>query len=206
MRRALAILLVTAALAGCNAQPSAEPTVLDQEAELVNSTADLKQWDRVFGVPVETVAALNQFGFRLADYGKAGDGAATRGEPITLSQSDRPAPNQGTVEVTGASAAEVDRIVFTLALTDAEYADTAKGRFAKVIGDFLFQFDLEPGDSLAAIAAEGDAETRIAGTPVLIDTAEGEDGVRRITVTFTRPDAKAPDNQPDQGQADGNRA
>ncbi|MCH4891802.1 hypothetical protein GO308_01600 [Sphingomonas sp. SFZ2018-12] len=205
MRPALAILLVATVLGGCNSQP-AEPTVREQEAELVNSTADLKQWDRVFGVPSDTVAALNQFGFRLADYGQAGEGAATRGEPIILSQSDRPAPNEGTVEVSGATTARIDRIDFTLALTDPDYADTAKGRFAKVIGDFLFQFDLEPGDALAAVAGEADAETRIAGTPVRIDTTEGEDGVRRITVTFTRPDAKAPDNQPDQGQADGNRA
>ncbi|PKP93048.1 MAG: hypothetical protein CVT77_06910 [Alphaproteobacteria bacterium HGW-Alphaproteobacteria-16] len=192
MRSALPLLIAaTALLAGCNAQPAAEPSVAEQEAAMRNAAADLQSWDRVFGFPSETVAKLNQYGYRLTGYQAAKTGFDAPGEAITLSQSDAKAPNRGTVSVTGATADAIDRIVFALPITDDANAETAKKRLTDIIRAFLFQYKIEDDGALDAIAAEQDADGMIGDTPVAIAVDKGE-GPRRITVTFSRPSATAP--------------
>ncbi len=188
MRAAFFLFPAIAMLAGCNTQPAA-PTIAEQEATLRNETADLKGWDRVFNAPAETIARLNQFGYRLGAYEKAATGFAATGTEITLSQSDARNPNRGTVDVTGASAAAIDSIVFSLPITDDGGAATAKKRQTDIVRTFLFHFDLKDEGALDAIASEKDADGMIDGTPVAV--AVTSETPRRITVTFTRPTTPA---------------
>ncbi|MEG3180783.1 hypothetical protein [Sphingomonas sp. LT1P40] len=184
MRAAFLLLPAIAMLAGCNAQPAA-PTIAEQEAALRNEAADLKGWDRVFGVPSETMAKLNQFGFRLGAYEKAATGFAAKGAAITLSQSDAKNPNRGTVDVTGMDPAAIDRIVFTLPVTDEANADTAKKRLADIVSAFLFQYGIKGAGALDALAKEQAADGMIDAAPFAI--AVTGDTPRRITVTLQRP-------------------
>lgn len=191
MRAALLILPALAVLAGCNAAPAPEPTLAEKEAAERNAAAELKGWDRAFGFPTETIGRLNQFGYRLGAYEAVPGGFAAKGTEITLSQSDAKSPNKGSVEVAGATAAAIDRIVFTLALTDDANADTAKKRLTDVVRGFLFQYGIDDEGALDAIAAEQDADGMIGTTPVSIAVEKG-DAARRLTIAFRRPSATAP--------------
>ncbi len=188
MRAAFLLFPAIAMLAGCNAQPAA-PTIAEQEAALRNEAADLKGWDRVFNAPSETIARLNQFGYRLGTYQKAAIGFAAKGTEITLSQSDAKSPNRGTVDVTGAKAAAIDSIVFSLPITDDGDAATAKKRLTDIVRTFLFHFGLKDEGALDAIAKEQSTDGLIDGTPVAV--AVLSETPRRITVTITRPTAPA---------------
>lgn len=199
MRRALFLLPAIAMLAGCNAQPAA-PTVAEQEAVLRNETADLTGWNRVFGAPAETIAKLNQFGFRLGTYGKTATGFAAKGEPITLSQSDAKNPNRGTLDVTGPAADAIDRIVFSLPITDNANAGTAKKRLTDIVRGFLFQYAIKDDGALDAIAKEqasGDTNAPIA-IAVIRETP------RRITVTLQNVTLQRPPVSDEPAPAVGN--
>lgn len=200
MRAALALFAVVL-LAACGERG---PTVLENEAKEAATAATMKGWDRAFGVPRETIGRVNQFGFRAGPYAADGPTFLSKGGPITLSQSDAKAPNTGTFEAAGAGGDHIDRLVFTLSITDAANADTAKKRFVDVLRGFLSQYDLKDEGSFDAVLNEQDADGSIAGAPasIAIDKA-GEN--RSITVTFNRPTGTTP-AFPDQGQADGNRA
>jgi hypothetical protein len=192
MRFALALPLAAAALvAGCNSEP-AGPTVREQEEERARTAATLRGFDRAFGVPAETIAFANQFGFRAGDYAADGDSYLSRGNPIMLSWSGAERPNTGNFEAAGTSADRLERIAFTLSLTDAANAETARERFTTVIRDFLGRYQIDDEGALDAIAAERDADGMVAGTPMSIATASGEGDARTITVTFTRPAASTP--------------
>lgn len=192
MRAALALSLFASALvAGCNSQP-AEPTVREQEEERARTAATLRGFDRAFGVPAETVSFANQFGFRASPYAADGDSYLARGNPVMLSWSGAERPNMGNFEAAGTTADRLDRIVFTLSLTDLANADTAKERFTTVIRDFLAKYQIDDQNALDAITSEQDADGMIAGTPMSVATASGEGDARTITVTFTRPAASTP--------------
>lgn len=188
--RAAPLLLAAIVLAGCNSQP-AEPTLAENEAMQRNAAAALKGWDRVFGFPAETVGRLNQFGFRLGAYEAANGGHAAKGSRVTLSQSDATSPNTGTVELTGANAEAVDRVVFTLALTDPENAATARKRFVDIVRGFLFNYDLNDGGALDPVVAGKPGPTPAADAPIAV-TTDQVDGASRVLVTLRRSDAPAP--------------
>jgi hypothetical protein len=181
------------------------PSTLDNEAREAQIAATLKGWDRVFGAPAETIGRVNQFGYRASAYAADGATFLSKGNAITLSQSDAKAPNTGGFEAAGAGADHIDRLVFTLSITDAANADTAKQRFVEVLKGFMSQYGLADDDALQAIARETDGDLRVAGVPASISVTNGADDTRAITVTFTRPTGTTP-VFPDQGQADGNRA
>ncbi|UZK68222.1 hypothetical protein OKW76_09055 [Sphingomonas sp. S1-29] len=199
------VLLCAAVLAGCNSQPP-EPTVLENEAQIAATAATMRGWDRVFNVPTETIGRANQFGFRAPAYAADGPTFLSEGAPITLSQSDADKPNTGTFEAAGTTAQAIERVAFTLRITDPANADTAKQRFTDMIKAFLSQYDLQDDEALAAIASETASDATVAGQPSSIAVAKGDGDTRTITVTFTRPATITPDIQPAQGQADGNRA
>lgn len=192
MRAPLSLSLAAAVLlAGCNSEP-AGPTIREQEEERTRTAATLQGFDRAFGVPAETIGFANQFGFRAGEYAADGDSYLARGNPIMLSWSGAERPNTGNFEVAGATADRLERIVFTLSLTDAANADTAKERFTTVIRDFLSKYQIDDEGALDAIASEQDADGIVAGTPMSIANASGEGDVRTITVTFTRPAVSTP--------------
>ncbi|WP_343752351.1 hypothetical protein [Sphingomonas japonica] len=173
--------------------------MIENEADRAAAVADLKGWDRLFGVPEEAVGHANQFGFRAGDYAQDGSSWLTTGSPVTVSQSDATMPNTATFEGAGISANALDRIVFTLAITDPANADTAKTRFADIVRQFLSQYAIKDGGALDAIAAEESADGVIDAVPVSIAVAPGDGENRTITVTFTRPAASTPGNPQAQG-------
>ncbi|TKD51174.1 hypothetical protein [Sphingomonas baiyangensis] len=198
--RAALLLGVALALAGCERTPP-EPTVLENEAAQAATAATMRGWDRAFNMPAEAVAFANQFGFRAPTYAADGDGSfLSQGNPITLSQSDAENPNTGAFEVAGSRADVAERFVFTLAITDPANAATAKQRFADVITGFLSQYEIEDDGALGAVTNEQDADGMLAGTPMSVAVAPGDDDSRTITVTFSRPATTTPDIQPAQGQ------
>jgi hypothetical protein len=201
MRAALASLALVL-LAACG---ESGPTVLENEAREAQTAETLKGWDRVFGAPAETIGHVNQFGYRAGAYAADGATFLSKGNPITLSQSDAKAPNTGGFEAAGAGASHIDRLVFTLSITDAANADTAKRRFADVLKGFLSQYGLADDEALRAISSETDGDLRVAGIPASIAVTKGAGDTRTLIVTFTRPTGTTP-VFPDQGQADGNRA
>ncbi len=196
MRLAFALPLACLALAACG---SPEPTVLENEAERAAAVADLTGWDRLFGVPEEAIAFANQFGFAAKPYAADGGTFLSTGTPITLSQSDAAQPNTGSFEAAGANARTLDRVVFTLAITDPANADTAEARFTDILRQFLSQYQLDDDGALDAIAAEENADGMIDAAPVSIAVAKADSGARTTTVTFTRPAASTPGNQQAQG-------
>ncbi|WP_315761148.1 hypothetical protein [Sphingomonas sp. Y38-1Y] len=200
MRAALALLPVVL-LAACG---ESGPTVLENEARQAQTAATMQGWDRAFGAPKEAIGRANQFGFRAGDYAADGATFLSKGNPITLSQSAAKTPNTGTFEAAGADADHIDRLVFTLSITDPANADTAKQRFVDVLKGFMGQYALADDKALQPILDERASDDRIAGAPasIAVDKA-GEN--RTITVTFNRPTGTTP-VFPDQGQADGNRA
>lgn len=197
-------LLGLALLSACGGG-SEGPSVLENEAREAQTASTLQGWDRMFGAPEETISRANQFGFRAGAYAADGDTYLSKGSAITLSQSDAATPNKGEFEAAGATPQYIDRIAFTLRLTDAKNADVAKQRFVDVLRGFLFQYKLEDKDALDAVLREQSSQGPIAGAPGSIDVVKGDDGTRTITVTFTRTAGTTP-VFPDQGQADGNRA
>ncbi len=201
MRSALALSALVL-LAACG---QSGPTVLENEAKDAATAATMQGWDRAFGAPRETIGRVNQFGYRATDYAADGPTFLAKGGPITLSQSDAKAPNTGTFEAAGATADKIDRLVFTLSLTDAANAETAKKRFVEVLRGFLSQYGIDDEGGFDAITSEQSADGPIGGAPASIDVTKGADGRPIITVTFNRPTGTTP-VFPDQGQADGNRA
>jgi hypothetical protein len=201
--RAVLPLLAAALLAACGGESG--PSVLENEAREAQTAATLSGWDRLFATPRETVGRANQFGFHAGDYAADGQTFLSRGDAITMSQSDAKAPNKAGFEAAGAAADRIDRIVFTLTITDPANADTAKQRFVELLRGFLSQYQLEDDGTFDAIVSEQDADGPIAGAPASIAVAKGDGDNRTITVTFTRPTGTTP-VIPDQGQADGNRA
>ena len=201
MRAALALLALVL-LAACG---ESGPTVLENEAREAATAATMQGWDRAFGAPREVIGRVNQFGYRATDYAADGPTFLSKGGPITLSQSDAKSPNTGSFEAAGASAQRIDRLVFTLSLTDAANAETAKKRFVDVLRGFLSQYQIDDKGGLDPILKERSSGDRIAGAPASIDVQKGADGRPIITVTFNRPTGTTP-VFPDQGQADGNRA
>lgn len=195
-------LLGIAMLAACG---ESDPTVLENEADQAATAATMRGWDRVFGAPSEAIGRVNQFGFRATPYAADGATFLSKGGPITLSQSAADRPNSGSFEAAGAAATAIDRLVFTLSITDPANADTAKQRFVDVLRGFASQYAIEDEGAFDAILREQDADGSIAGTPASIAVTKGEAETRIITVTFTRPTGTTP-VFPDQGQADGNRA
>lgn len=189
--RAFLLLTATVALAGCNQQPAEQPTLAQNEAAAREAAADLKGADRMFGFPTETIGRLNQYGYRVGTYAEAGDGFAAKGVDITLSQSDAKTPNTGTVAITGPDAQAIDTIAFSLALTDAANADTAKKRLTDIIRAFLFQYGLKDDGALETIATEQATGGTIGTAPFAVEVAKG-DAARTLTVTFRRPSATAP--------------
>ena len=189
--RALPLLLATVALAGCNKQPAEQPTLAQNEAAARDAAADLKGADRMFGFPTETIGRLNQYGYRIGNYAAAGDGFAAKGAAITLSQSDAKSPNTGTVAITGPDAQAINTIAFSLALTDAANADTAKKRLTEIIRAFLFQYGLKDDGALETIATEQASGGTIGTARFAVEVAKG-DAARSLTVTFHRPSATAP--------------
>jgi hypothetical protein len=201
MVRAALLLLPAIALASCNSQPAA-PTPAQNETVADNEAVDKGGAERLFNAPADGIANLNQFGFRLRDYAAAANGYAAKGAPITLSQSDASAPNTATVDVTGSGAQTIDRIVFTLSLTDAANADTAKQRLSEIVTGFLFQYGIEDAGALANIVAERNAQGQIDGTPFTVAVAQGATGKtyapRRLTFTLQRPAASGTSDTPAQ--------
>ncbi|HTG38676.1 hypothetical protein [Sphingomonas sp.] len=196
-------LLGAALLSACGGESG--PTVLENEAREAQTAATMAGWDRAFSTPRETIGRVNQFGFHAGDYAADGDTFLTRGDPITMSQSDAKAPNKAMFEAAGPTANRFERMVFTLAITDPANADTAKQRFADMLRAFLSQYELEDEGAFDAVIDETDADGPVAGTPASIAVDQREGDQRTITVTFTRPTGTTP-VIPDQGQADGNRA
>jgi hypothetical protein len=217
--RALFPLTVLALLAGCGGGDTG-PTVLENEAHRAELASTLKDQDRMFGVPAETIARANQFGFHAGDYVKDGNGFSANGQPITLSQSDAKSPNKGRFKAAGATPDHIDYIAFSLDLTDPQHADTAKQRFVDLLRAFLSQYQLDDAGALDAMVKAKPSEDAVARgvphtvgaivhVPTLVTTSKAGDGNRTITVTFTRSAITTPtfpDQGPDQGQADGNRA
>jgi hypothetical protein len=185
MRHAL-LLVAALTLGAC--KPSA-PTVLQQEANAAEATKALKGWDRAFGVPDAAVGAANQFGFQAGAYTAADGGFGTSGKQILMSNSNAKTPNRASFAATGAHAGRIDKLAFTLALTDDGDTDTAKTRFSAVVRDFLSQFDIGNADALAkAIADESAMQGNMSGAVAGV-SVEPDGNARKITVTFTRPDA-----------------
>ena len=187
MRTAALLLLAATALAGCNAQPGASNAAAPENAA-VEKPGNLAP---AFAVPAETIAKLNQFGYRLGAYENGANGFTAGGEPVFLSQSDAKNPNRGTLEVTGKDAKAIDRIVFALTVTDEANAATAKKRLTDNVRAFLFQYGVKDDGALDAIAKEQDADGLIGNSPATVAVDKGK-SPRRITVTFQRPPATAP--------------
>ncbi|HEY0621436.1 hypothetical protein [Sphingomonas sp.] len=192
MRSAALLLFAATALAGCNAQPGGSNAAAPENAA-VEKAGDLRP---AFTFPPETIAKLNQFGYRLDNYRRQADESfAAKGAAITLSQSDATHPNSGTVEVTGKIAATIEHITFVLALTDDANSDTAKQRFTDIVNAFLFQYGVKDKVTLDAIAKavvnERDASGLIGNFPVAV-AVEKDKSPRRIAVTFQRLPVTAP--------------
>jgi hypothetical protein len=180
--RAALLLSCAALLAGCNGG-SAQPTVLTQEAATQKAAAELKGWDRLFGSPETTIAAVNQYGFRATPF----DGAST-GAPIFMSNSAAKAPNQASFAASGPGKDRIGTLSFTLGLSDAEHAATAKDRFATVIRDFLFSAKAPGAEEIGkAVRAETAAQGTLPGAAYAVAV----EPKHQITVTFTRPDTKS---------------
>lgn len=177
-----------------------------QPTERAEANKALTGSSRLFGVPGELVGHANQFGFRATPYAPDGGSFLSIGGPITLSQSDAAAPNTGRFEAAGTTVGQLDRVAFTLAITDPANADTAKQRFADVVRGVLFHYGIEDAAGVAAIVAEQAGDRSVAGIPASLAVTPGEGDTRTIIVTFTRPAASTPGNQQAQGQANGNRA
>lgn len=184
---ALLLLAATAALAGCNTQPDASNTAAPQDTA-VEKPGSLAS---AFTDPAGTAAKLNQFGYRLGEYKNGANGFSAGGEPVFLSRTDTANPNRGTAEITGTDAAAIDRIAFTVTLTDTVNADIAKKQLTDNIRGFLFQFGVKDDKALAAIPAEQASDTPIGGAPATI-AVDKAGTASRITATFQRPTATAP--------------
>lgn len=204
IRRAspLLALAFASALAGCGGGTA--PTVHDAEAERANAMADVTGWHRMFdGVP-ESLAAARQFGYRTGDYAAAADGTGFRAEsePVALTTMGGPESTSRFV-TTGPTDAQFATIAFTLDIpegpVDGELASAAKTRFTAVLRDYLSQFAIAAGDGFAPVAAEQDADTAIGDVPTQIQVTPLQGESRRITVTFTRPEAISPDHSQPQG-------
>jgi len=200
--RAAPALLVLGLLAACS--PSGQ-SVQKQEATRAAELDKLKGWDRAFE-PDAAVAAANQFGYHNAPYAaaKTGTGFASTGTSPMISGSAAASPSQTNFLASGAAADKIDRLAFTLSLTDPQTAEHAKKRFADIVDGFLFQFKLDAKkDVTAFLADEKPLDATYQGatfSAVAIPTPGGAKDTRRLTVTFTRTGANAPANSQTQGK------
>jgi hypothetical protein len=200
--RAAPALLTLGLLAACS--PSGQ-AVQKQETARAAELDKLKGWDRAFE-PDAAIAAANQFGYRNDAYAaaKAGPGFVSTGTSPMIAGSTAASPNQTNFVASGAAADKIDRMAFTLSITDPQTADHAKKRFTDIVNGFLFQFKLDAKKDVSAFLADEKpldatyqgATFSAAATP----TPGGAKDTRRLTVTFTRTGASAPVNSQTQGK------
>jgi hypothetical protein len=191
MTRVALLLPALALLAACGGQPTGE-AVQKEEADRAAAVEKMQGFDKAFDSPETAVAAANQFGFRVDGYKQAGLRWQAAGQPIFVAETVAKNPNRAIFFASGAGQAKLDTMRFTLEVTDPVDAKRAKMRFAKIVGDTLWQFRIEqPADVTAAITDETALKKSFAGAlaSVAIDPISAGEKTRRITVTFTRPDA-----------------
>lgn len=192
MRFAL-LLPLAAVLAGCGTAGS----IRQQEEARANEVAPLKGGTRMFGAVPETIAGVNQFGFRAGEYKATGGTPAYRvtGNPITITRTLADKPNQVEFVGTGNSADAFDQLRFTLNLTDPGEARQAKERFRDTLRAFLLQAKRSDEGAFDAIVNETDTDGIMDGIPTAIAVSPATDTApKRITVTFTRPGATSAGN------------
>lgn len=186
MRLAAISLFGAIALAGCNAQPAAEPVAKKaEEAPKPEIAAD--GWDRLLGAPQTTIPAVNQFGFRAGEFGGSGT-ARAEGSPIMVAGTIAEKPNTANFAAQGKTAERIDELRFTLSITDPINAAVAKQRFGEIIGNVLATTKADGTAPVrTAINAEQSAGGALQGADyaVLVEPIAGAERNRTITVTFT---------------------
>ncbi|MFZ5747986.1 MAG: hypothetical protein ACOY45_10095 [Pseudomonadota bacterium] len=214
MRGALLFAPVLAGLllAGCGAAKR-EPSITEKDAARAAELAKHQGWDKLFVGTQQTIAIANQFGYRNGEYAAAKDGSgfASTGATPAISSSYAKAPNTTGFTATGASADRLDRLVFTLDITDPDNAVTAKKRFRDILDQFLGQFGIDvKADTTKLVTDEVEGSRTYPGATLTVAKQEVKGAPprsRRLVVTFERTGGTAPANsEPEaQGTNDGNR-
>lgn len=201
MTRAAALLLLPAlALAGCHKAPH-KPT--NEEMGVTNATTIVPTgWASVFGEPKAAIDAFGRVGLRPGSWQQTGpESYGSTSLPTLMSYTGAEHPNSSLFLLRG-DASQVTSVIYRLDLTDPKNEEFAKEQFHQQLHLTLQKVGLPGEDAVSpAIDTEKPANGTIdganysVGTETLTGAAKG----RRITITFTRPQAEAPGTRKPQG-------
>jgi hypothetical protein len=190
MRR-LAPLALGLLLAACSGE-GASNQVDGNVAEVSRPTPIRSGWSEIFSAGAESADAFRRMTLRNGEYKQ--DGAIYRsvGIPNMMADSSGKLPNVGLFEVQG-SKDRVEHAIFTLELTEPEFAQISKERFAEQF-NLVFQQLGVPGaaEVKEPILKEQAAKGTVAGADYsVVREAMPTVGpqARRLIVTFSRPGA-----------------
>ena len=191
----LVVLGLAGVLAACGPQaPEKKP--FPKPTPLVRSG-----WTQVFASPADTIDAMNRLGFRIGAYAPGADGYSAMGIPTMVSRSDTKQPNLSNIALHGTENA-LDRVQFTLDLTDLSDDGFAKKQFVQQIDIRFGQLGVSGAEKLAQnIMSERPTTGETAGAAYALtrDPIPGGKNHRRLSLTFTPAGSSPATSSPRNG-------
>ncbi|RYY22728.1 MAG: hypothetical protein EOP62_22510 [Sphingomonadales bacterium] len=187
-------------LAGCGAASVAD-NASDNAAQSISGErddiAETKGWNHLFGKPEAVIVQAGQLGWRMPAYAKTDGGFASESAPAPL-MSTGAVPIVSRFAIAGDAAEMIDRMRFSIDITDEGGAKKSTETFAKNVRSFFFLFKIDATAVETELVKAQAATGLLAGTPYVIDVhpLPATPNARRMTVTFTRPAGNAPAKQP----------
>lgn len=195
----MAALLAVALFAGCSGETSGPESGNAAQANAAatapHDTLYHQGWSEVWANPAQTQDYFNRIGYRFLEAYKPADGGIYRSVAVRTplnSEQETKTPNVAFYSLEGTER-QIDRVVYRLDIVSADAAPAARARLATFIKDTFWTLGL-PGDkAVAEPLKEGQAASgSVNGAAWSVEPSAlpgGKPGDRRITVTFSRPDA-----------------